>query len=166
MRDTGGVNILRVDHTSMREIRVERLTVADVELARALFATMARVFAMDAEVLSDRYLTRLLDRDDFWALAASVDGQLVGGLTAHTLPLTRAEVSEVFIYDIAVVADWQRHGVGRQLMSTLRSQAANAGITVVFVPADNEDTHALDFYQALGGVPAPVTIFTFGDGQT
>jgi len=149
----------------MREIRVERLTVADVELARALFATMARVFAMDTEVLSDRYLTRLLDRDDFWALAASVDGQLVGGLTAHTLPLTRAEVSEVIIYDIAVVPDWQRHGVGRQLMSALRSQAAGAGITVVFVPADNEDTHALDFYQALGGVPAPVTIFTFGDSQ-
>jgi aminoglycoside 3-N-acetyltransferase I len=75
-------------------IRIDRLTVANIELARALFAPMARVFAVDAEVLSDAYLTRLLDRDDFWALAASVDGQLVGGLTAHTLPLTRAEVSE------------------------------------------------------------------------
>ena len=147
----------------MLELRVERLTVDDVELARALFATMARVFGMDAEVLSDGYLARLLDRGDFWALAASVDGQLVGGLTAHTLPLTRAEVSEVFIYDIAVMPDWQRRGIGRQLMSTLRSQAAAAGITVVFVPADDEDTHALDFYRALGGVPAPVTIFTFGD---
>jgi hypothetical protein len=27
----------------------------------------------------------------------------VGGLTAHTLPLTRAEASEIFIYGIAVV---------------------------------------------------------------
>jgi len=134
-------------------------------VARALFATMTRVFATPAEALSDAYLTRLLDRDDFWALAAFVDGQMVGGLTAHTLPLTRAEVSEVFIYDIAVVPDWQRHGVGRQLMSTLRSQAAAAGISVVFVPADNEDTHALGFYEALGGVPAPVTIFTFDDAE-
>jgi aminoglycoside 3-N-acetyltransferase I len=149
----------------MAEIRVERLTTADVERARALFATMAHVFATEAEVLSDGYLARLLGRDDFWTLAASVDGQLVGGLTAHTLPLTRAEVFEVFIYDIAVVPDWQRQGVGRQLMSTLRSQAARAGIRVVFVPADNEDTHALDFYRALGGVSAPVTIFTFGDSQ-
>jgi ribosomal protein S18 acetylase RimI-like enzyme len=54
----------------------------------------------------------------------TVDGLLICGLTAHTLPLTRDEVSEVFIYDIAVVPDWQRHGVGRQLISTLRSQAA------------------------------------------
>jgi aminoglycoside 3-N-acetyltransferase I len=149
----------------MPEIRIDRLTVGDVELARALFATMARVFATRAEVLSDNYLNRLLDRDDFWALVASVDGQLVGGLTAHTLPLTRAEVSEVFIYDIAVEPDWQRQGVGRLLMSALRSEAAGAGITVAFVAADNEDTHALDFYHALGGVPAPVTIFTFGDSQ-
>jgi aminoglycoside 3-N-acetyltransferase I len=50
-------------------------------------------------------------------------------------------------------------------MAALRSQAAVAGITVAFVPADNQDTHALDFYQALGGVPAPVTIFTFADGE-
>ncbi len=145
----------------MQEIRVQRLGVVDIEVARALFATMTRVFATPGEALSDAHLTRLLGRDDFWALAAFVDGQMVGGLTAHTLPLTRAEVSEVFIYDIAVVPDWQRHGVGRQLMSTLRSQAAAAGISVVFVPADNEDTHALSFYEALGGVPAPVTIFTF-----
>ena len=149
----------------MRAIRIERLTAGDIELARTLFATMARVFAEDAEVLSDGYLARLLDRHGFWALAASVDGQLVGGLTAHTLPLTRAEVSEVFVYDIAVVPDWQRQGVGRLLMSTLRSQAADAGITVVFVPADDEDTDAIDFYRALGGAPARVTIFTFGDGR-
>lgn len=64
------------------------------------------------------------------------------------------------------MADWHCRGVGRQLMSTLRSQAAGQGIRVVFVAADNEDTHALDFYRALGGVPAPVTIFSFGDSQS
>ncbi len=149
----------------MPEIRIERLTAADVALARTLFATMARVFDTDAGALRDRYLTHLLARNDFWALVATVNGQIGGGLTAHTLPLTRAEVSELFIYDIAVVPEWQRHGVGRQLMATLRTQAASEGIPIAFVPADNEDTHALDFYRAIGGAPTPVTIFTFGDGE-
>ena len=45
--------------------------------------------------------------------------------------------------------------------AALREAAAAAGITEVFVPADNDDTHALDFYRALGGDPAPVTMFTF-----
>jgi aminoglycoside 3-N-acetyltransferase I len=41
----------------------------------------------------------------------------------------------------------------------LRSLAAQAGIAEVFVAADNEDTHALDFYQALGGRGMRTTFF-------
>jgi aminoglycoside 3-N-acetyltransferase I len=145
------------------EIRVERLTFVDIELARSLFAAMARVFETEPGDLADGYLTRLLNRDDFWALVASVDGELAGGVTAHTLPMTHAEESEIFIYDVAVIPKFQRLGVGRQLMTALRIQAADAGVSVAFVPADNEDIHALDFYRALGGVAAAVTIFTFGD---
>ena len=31
----------------------------------------------------------------------------------------------------------------------------------MFVPADNDDQHALAFYTAIGGEAAPVTIFSF-----
>jgi aminoglycoside 3-N-acetyltransferase I len=148
----------------MREIRIERLTVEDIERARELFVMMASVFETDSLPLSNDYLTRLLARGDFWAIAASVEGRLVGGLTAHTLPLTRTEESEVLIYDIAVVPRYQRQGIGRELMTNLRAQAFAVGISAVWVAADNEDTHALDFYQAMGGASAPVTIFTFSAG--
>lgn len=148
-------------------MRAKRLTADDRELARRLFVLLAEVFETDHEQLSDSYLDRLLSREDFWAIAAFTDGdELIGGLTAHTLPMTRAETSEILIYDIAVRGDYQRRGVGRLLMTRLRREAADVGVEDVFVPADNEDTHALDFYRALGGVPSPVTHFTFsGDGQ-
>jgi hypothetical protein len=42
-----------------------------------------------------------------------------------------------------------------------RELAAAVGIQDVFVPADNDDTHALDFYRAQGAVESPVTHFTF-----
>ena len=75
--------------------------------------------------------------------------------------MTRTESSEIFIYDLAVHPDHQRTGVGRRLVAELRAQAAALGIGELFVPADNEDVHALDFYRAIGGAAAPVTIFTF-----
>lgn len=125
---------------------------------------MAAVFETETEPLSTGYLVRLLERDDFWAFEASVEGRTAGGLTAYTLPLTRIEESEVFLYDIAVMPEYQRRGLGRKLVMALREQAAASGIKVMWVPADNEDTHALDFYRALGGAPAPVTIFTFPAG--
>ncbi|MBL8214149.1 MAG: GNAT family N-acetyltransferase [Bryobacterales bacterium] len=148
----------------MQQTRVERLTLSDLQRARELFLLIADVFETERRPLGDAYLVRLLARPEFWALTISVDGRMVGGLTAHTLPLTRIEEWEIFLYDIAVLPEYQRRGLGRQLVEALREQAAAEGITTIWVPADNEDTHALDFYQALGGEPAPVTIFTFSPG--
>jgi aminoglycoside 3-N-acetyltransferase I len=144
--------------------RATRLTRDDREWARALFALLAGAFGETGEPLSDAYLDRLLGRPEFWAVAAlAEDGSVVGGLTAHTLPMTRAEAAEVFIFDIAVRPDHRRRGVGRQLVAALRDAAAAQGIADVFVAADDDDQHALDFYRALGGAPSPVTIFTFSD---
>jgi aminoglycoside 3-N-acetyltransferase I len=147
----------------MSEVRARRLIAGDRAPARRLFALLAAVFEEDSEPLSDSYLDHLLGRADFWAIAAYVDGDLVGGLTAHALPLTRAETFELFIYDIAVRSDHQRRGIGRHLVAALRDAAADVGIRDTFVPADNADQHALDFYRALGGVATPVTFFTFSD---
>ncbi len=88
-------------------------------------------------------------------------GAPVGGLTAHTLPMTAFEGAEVFLYDIAVAGHHQRRGIGRRLVETLRREAATLAIQVVFVPAENEDIGALDFYRKLGGTPTSVTVFEF-----
>lgn len=57
--------------------------------------------------------------------------------------------------------DRQGQGIGRRLIAALRASAETAGVEVVFVPAAGDDVHALECYRALGGEPAPVTIFTF-----
>ena len=147
-------------------LRTVRLTPGDIEMARRLFLLMAEVFEEPTEPLGDSYIEQLLNRPEFWAMAAVVEDQLVGGVTAHAIPMTTSESSELFVYDIAVRADVQRQGIGRALMTALRAAATAEGIGDMFVPADNEDTHALDFYRGLGGVPTPVTFFTFeGDPE-
>jgi len=143
-------------------LEIRRLVPGDVALARATFALMVEVFDEAAAApLSESYVARLLARDDFWACAAVLDARPVAGLTAHALPMTRAEATELFIYDLAVHPSHQRQGIGRALVDALLVEAHAAGITSVFVPADNDDVHALDFYRAIGGDEAPVTFFTF-----
>jgi aminoglycoside 3-N-acetyltransferase I len=143
------------------EIRVTRLTSNDRDGARRLFRVMAEIFTEECAPLSDGYLDQLLRCKEFWALAAFADDDIIGGVTAHTLPMTRTESSEVFIYDIAVESGYRRKGVGRRLLKALCEQAAELGIEQVFVSVDNGDAHALDFYRSLGGKPSPVTIFSF-----
>jgi len=143
------------------EIRVKRLTSNDRDRARRLFSLMAEVFAEESAALSDGYVDQLLRRKEFWALAAFAEDDIIGGVTAHTLPMTRTESSEVFIYDIAVESEYRRKGVGRLLLRALCEQASEDGIQPVFVSVDAGDVHALDFYRSLGGTPSPVTIFSF-----
>ena len=142
-------------------MQTKRLGPMDQELAKRLFILMAHVFGEESRPLGDGYLRQLLGREDFWVLAAFADDEILGGLTAHTLPLITSESSEVFIYDIAVRDDHQRKGVGQQLVSALRAAAAEAGIDDVFVAADNDDVRALGFYRALGATESTVTHFTF-----
>ncbi len=146
-------------------MRVTRLSGGDRAVARRLFTLMAEVFDDECDPLSDAYIDRLLAREEFWAIAAFAGDDVVGGLTAHTLPMTRSESAEIFIFDVAVRADHQRRGIGTLMMTMLCEEAARAGIDIVFVPADGEDEHALDFYRALGGDAAPVTIFTFSSAD-
>lgn len=140
---------------------IRRLLQGDEALADATFALIAEVFEDDYETRGDA-LSALLADSRFWAFAAIEGEQVIGGLTAHVLPMTRDATSELFIYDLAVHPAHQRHGVGRGLMDATKAAAAEAGIDVVFVAADDEDEHALDFYRALGGRPGPATFFDFG----
>ncbi len=127
---------------------------------------MDDVFEAANEPLGDAYLDALLGRSSFWAMAALTDNHVVGGLTAHELPMTRAETCELFIYDVAVRADHRRRGIGRQLLRVLCTDAGAAGIDDVFVPVDNEDEGALEFYRATGGEPMSATMFTYASSST
>jgi aminoglycoside 3-N-acetyltransferase I len=148
--------------TDESHVRVVRLGVGDSQRARAMFTLLAEVFDESSSELSNEYVRRLLDSAAFWAYAATIDGELVGGLTAHTLMMTTTERAEVFLYDLAVRPSHQRRGVGRSLVDRLVHDSHAAGIDTVFVPADDEDEHALDFYRSLGAPSSPVTIFDLG----
>jgi aminoglycoside 3-N-acetyltransferase I len=145
----------------MNKIHIKRLTKGETELARSLFLTMASVFGEGTEMVSAEYAASLLNRDGLWAIAALRDGQPIAGLTAFVLPLTRSEITELFIYDIAVVPAHQRLGIGRQMVEKVRALAAESGMATTWMAADNDDTQALDFYRSMGGASSAVTVFTF-----
>jgi aminoglycoside 3-N-acetyltransferase I len=143
-------------------VKVVRLAAGDVTLAQTTVALMGEVFAEEPWLpVPDGYLAGLLADGRMWLYAAVDHGDVVGGLTAHQLPMTRAESTELLLYDIAVRTDRQRRGVGRALLDRLRTDGAAAGFGEVWVPVDGEDDDALEFYRRTGGAAQAVTIYTY-----
>lgn len=76
----------------------------------------------------------------------------IGGIAAYELKKFEQERSEIYIYDLAVVAAHRREGVATALIKELKKIAAARGAYVIFVQADTavEDEPAIALYTKLG----------------
>lgn len=99
---------------------------------------------------SDAYLQRLLSKPTVIALAAEAEGAVVGGLVAYVLEKFERERSEIYIYDLAVLASHRRQGIARDLILLLKRIAQDVGAYVIYVQADLGDDPAIQLYTSLG----------------
>src|SRR3546814_17780780 len=96
------------------------------------------------------YLRKLLDSDQFIALAAIEDAAVIGGLTAYVLPKFEQARSEIYIYDLAVAAPHPRKGVATALINELKVIGAARGPSALFVQAAPVDLPAVSLYSTPG----------------
>lgn len=133
---------------------IRRLNGADICLLKALLHVFGESFGemetYQRAVPNDAYLTRLLNRDHFIAIVATIQDEVVGGLAAYVLDKFEQQRREIYIYDLAVMTDHRRRGVATGLIEALRSVAAELGAYVIFVQADPTDAPAIALYESLG----------------
>ena len=111
--------------------------------------------------LTDDFLSQRLSDPRFIVLVARQDGQIIGGATAYELPLYTHRQSEWLIYDVAVHQDFQRRGIGKELLQHLQLEAQKRGVFFFFLYGDEVDLHAVEFYRRLGAKEERVHQFIF-----
>ena len=120
------------------------------------------VFEMETfKYPSQSYLKKILKNENTIFLVARYENDVIGGLTAHQLASTYFEANEVYVYDLAVHQDFQRMGIGSQLIEELKEISCSNGDKEIFLQADIEDEYAIDFYNKIGGIPENVIHFSF-----
>ena len=106
----------------MTALTIRRLGIGDacdLQRVNALFGRVFEDSAYRIDPPSIAYLDRLLAKDSFIALAAEVDGELMGALAAYELVKFEAERSEIYIYDLAVGESARRQGIATALIEWL-----------------------------------------------
>ncbi len=133
---------------------IRQLTADDLKAMDALLETFGEAFE-DADTYSKArpgpaYMRSLLGSADFIALAAMVEGDVVGGLASYVLHKFEQERSEIYIYDLAVSSAHRRQGIATALIGKLCEIARDRGAWVVFVQADHGDDPPIALYTKLG----------------
>lgn len=145
------------------EVIVKKLGVADLDSCIELIELFGEVFEMKNFTYPGKeYLAKVMSEEKFLVFVA-VDGnnRVIGGLTAYVLTQYYSTRPLVYVFDAAVKVDFQRMGIGTKLMQSTIEHCRQLGAEEVFVQADLEDQHALDFYRATGGVPENVVHFYY-----
>ena len=144
------------------DFQIKRLDKQDVLLFKELIQVFQEVFEMEnPESPKKPYLQSLLNKPDFISYTVICNDEVVGGLTAYELQMIYGEYSEIFLYDIAIKTEYQRKGLGKKLISALKEYCKQNGIREFFVPVNEEDTHALNFYRNTGGKAEQVVHFNY-----
>jgi aminoglycoside 3-N-acetyltransferase I len=135
---------------------IRQLAATDSDLLQALLTTFGEAFddlpSYTSRQPSQAYLQRLLGGDSFIALVALKQGAVVGGIAAYELKKFEQERSEIYIYDLAVLAAYRRQGIASALIEKLKQVARSRGAYVIYVQADTteEDIPAIELYSKLG----------------
>ena len=87
-------------------ISIHQLKITDLSLFRQMILLFGEVFEEPVQIPADEYLTLLLKKKSFAAFVAVNEGEVVGGvvggITVHEMPGYYSEISELYIYDLAV----------------------------------------------------------------
>ena len=146
----------------LKTVEIKRLSVSDLPRFKSLVDLFNMVFEENrSNIGNDAHLSRLLGEPHFIAMVALVEQEVAGGLTAYELPLYYANDSEVFLYDLAIKPEYQRMGIGKELIRSLKDLCRGNGVKEFFVLAHEEDEHAIEFYHCTGGKSEKVVNFLY-----
>jgi aminoglycoside 3-N-acetyltransferase I len=130
------------------KIDILKLSPNDIEDFSKLISVFEKAFEWDDFSFPNiSHLQKVMDNPYFLAFVAKADQKLVGGLTAHILHRYDSEKPAAYIYDIAILTEFQRKGIGKSLIATLNDYCKKEGFSEVFVQAETDDSQAVNFYR-------------------
>lgn len=150
------------------DIQIKKLSSQDIDDFTELIRIFEVVFEMDHFKIPDKqHLQNLLNKPDFFTLVAKYNNRIIGGLTVYILHRYYSTKASAYIYDVGVLTDYQRKGIGKKLITYLTHYCRENGFEDAFVQAETDDLQAVNFYRTTSfSNELPATHFTYSLEKT
>jgi len=130
-------------------INIRLLSTDDLDVFIELIDVFVNVFELEKSPLpSKEHLLKVMNAPGFFSMVAMADKKVIGGLTAYTFEQYHSTQPIAYIYDLAVLSQHQRKGVGKSLINTFNDHCKKSGYQEVFVQTEKEEIHAVNFYRS------------------
>ena len=114
----------------------------------ALISVFETVFEMEPfKRPEENYLHKLLSKENFIAVVAFSEDKVIGGLTVYVLDQYYSKKPLAYIYDLAILSEFQRQGIGKKLIAFTNDYCKQNGFAEAYVQADKPDDYAIEFYR-------------------
>lgn len=131
------------------ESQIKKLNPSDIDQFTELIQLFEVVFEMkNFSIPPTEHLKKLLNQNHFHVFVSLIDDRIVGGLTVYTLEQYYSTQPLAYIYDLAVDNNLQRKGIGKKLIAFTQTYFKEKGYEEVFVQADRDEDHAVNFYRS------------------
>jgi ribosomal protein S18 acetylase RimI-like enzyme len=111
-------------------------------------------FRMDEVVgvsVDPAYMRRFLADDRHYFVVAYVGEEPVGFVFGYRLSRFDGKPPMVFVYEVAVVEEHRRRGIGRALIEEVKRLADEDGCRKMLVPTNRSNEAAMALYRSAGG---------------
>ena len=130
-------------------LEIKKLESHDLDDFAELLQVFTVVFAMENFTSPPKsHLQNLLNKADFLTFVAKTGNKVLGGLTVYILDQYYSMQPLAYIYDLAILTEYQRQGIGNRLITHLVEYCKQNGFEEVFVQADKVDEYAIEFYRS------------------
>jgi ribosomal protein S18 acetylase RimI-like enzyme len=81
---------------------------------------------------TDDYMTWFLSNKDNYLYVAELEGELAGFLLAYKLERCDGERAMMFLYEVEVLSQYRRQGIGRSLVEAVRRECEQGRMLMLF----------------------------------
>jgi aminoglycoside 3-N-acetyltransferase I len=127
---------------------IQKLSSQNLDDFVELIKVFEDVFEMKDFSLPDKkHLQRVLNNQNFIVFTAKTENKVIGGLTVYVLDQYYSAKPLAYVYDLAVLTEFQKQGIGKLLITNLIDYCKKNGFEEVYVQAETHDLQAINFYR-------------------
>ena len=133
-------------------MKIRRLRDGDDQAAVRVIEDLK--FPMDQTMgvsVDPEYMRTFLADDRHYFVAAYLDEQPVGYIFGYLVARFDGRRPSMFVYEVAVVEEHRRQGIGRALIEEVKRLAKADGCGKMFVPTNRSNEAAMALYRSTGG---------------